>query len=741
MGGWIVKRLEDWLVGFSAAVSCRRPAACISLSASVHVLVLAGCLAVMCGAEALAAPSHDNLRARMLADLEAELPAGVRTIGFWYLENERAPSLDIDIFREDLEIAIIQSGRFQFVNREMFDRALQEMTFCSDVSCLVNPEFMQRFGQARGLDAVLYGQVLDASENYPDLKGRDYFVTVQLKAISTSTSSVIWSKEITGVNVGNIQARIGRLPDELSLTREESLAAEVSRLLAGSQGVRNAGVRSILFLQFDDLTNSLKAENMSDLYRALSNSVVQNTELKLLDRDNLQRMLEELQMVIDGLVDPGRRSEIGQLYGVDAFVFGRIREVEDQKLTCAVRVSHVETNVDLDAQVITATSRNPELKLLHLLLNAGPSEFDSDPRGAEVFLAHTGQAGGEEARIGLTPFRHQLGHGDYTVRFAMAGYGDVTRRVRSRYGQPQRIFADLGAVPCVLTITSEPEGASVSLDGQPIGVTPLLGHETTWGQHRITVEKPMYESVSEVVDLPAGEMERHYTLRPTFGSLAVRTEPVTRGWIRLDGERLPESSPTTVAPVGIGQRTVSVERCDCDGKSVTVTVPRGGEASVVIPLHPKTRGKAAVRSVLFPGLGQHYKNQHGRAWLYHVATIAGGAAAVYSHIQRESHIEDYDKARDLYRLAVAEEDINRHYTEMESAYDDYEKADRLRTISIAAVGAVWAVNIVDAILGWPLQCDDRPTPSLALMPGVDMSLLAAQSGQGDNVRVGVRIDF
>lgn len=59
---------------------------------------------------------------------------------------------------------------------------------------------------------------------------------------------------------------------------------------------------------------------------------------------------------------------------------------------------------------------------------------------------------------------------------------------------------------CELGVTSEPSGATVLLDAQPVGVTPLARTYVLAGEHRLRVEKDEFVAVDRTLEFAAGEV-------------------------------------------------------------------------------------------------------------------------------------------------------------------------------------------------------------------------------------------
>ena len=113
-------------------------------------------------------------------------------------------------------------------------------------------------------------------------------------------------------------------------------------------------------------------------------------------------------------------------------------------------------------------------------------EVASVPSGATVTVD------GIEAR-GRTPLTVAGMRNDrpVVVRVTRAGYRDFARTLPAAAATPERLVAALEPGPGILTIRSDPSGASVSIGGRPVGRTPVtVGELETTGHHLIELAAP-----------------------------------------------------------------------------------------------------------------------------------------------------------------------------------------------------------------------------------------------------------
>jgi len=112
----------------------------------------------------------------------------------------------------------------------------------------------------------------------------------------------------------------------------------------------------------------------------------------------------------------------------------------------------------------------------------------SDPDGADVAVA--GQV------VGSTPARIELPCGPQEIAVRRSRYVDAQRRVRLRPGKPDRIEVKLERPDHKVRIVSAPLGATVTVNGKPAGITPLVMTVKGYQQIRVRIERPGFEDWS-----------------------------------------------------------------------------------------------------------------------------------------------------------------------------------------------------------------------------------------------------
>ncbi len=153
----------------------------------------------------------------------------------------------------------------------------------------------------------------------------------------------------------------------------------------------------------------------------------------------------------------------------------------------------------------------------------GHVTLDTVPPGSEVLIA--GQL------RGVTPLTLSLAAGHYDVVLRQGGEERaVPLEVAAGAQLIQRVEfapAPVAATPEVrLSVTTEPPGARVTIDGEARGVSPVTVGELSVGRHKISVAAPGGASVDRIVTTEAG-----VTTSVVFS--LPKTPPLTAGWLTI----------------------------------------------------------------------------------------------------------------------------------------------------------------------------------------------------------------
>jgi hypothetical protein len=203
--------------------------------------------------------------------------------------------------------------------------------------------------------------------------------------------------------------------------------------------------------------------------------------------------------------------------------------------------------------------------------------------------------------------------------------------------------------------------------------------------------------------------------------------------IRLKGAfKFAGKTPFTISQRLIGRYSLQAAKPGYERKRMTIEFNREFSRNITIDLQPLSPAKAAFRSTLLPGWGQHYKGQSGRSIFFAGVTLGVGAVAVATYLNHRSDLDELEQAEQAYQQSV-----NRNVDEAQLALSNWQakqtQADDSRTRyqrMLAITAGLWTLNILDALLMPP-----RPGPAAKGKAAVTTRL------SFDNSKIGVQIKF
>jgi formylglycine-generating enzyme required for sulfatase activity len=221
--------------------------------------------------------------------------------------------------------------------------------------------------------------------------------------------------------------------------------------------------------------------------------------------------------------------------------------------------------------------------------------FELQPAWAEVRI--TTQPQGAAVRVddeprGTTPLATQLLQGQRTIELSLAGHKAVILQQAIEAGTTVQLD-DILMPPADgrLALHSEPGAATVSVDGDFRGTTPLTLTLASGTEHRLRVSKTGYRSAERGVTLAAEEQqELKVELTPEYGTVFVTARPADASLV-VDGKAVGKATQRlrlTTRPHNLEFRKPGYET-----QRVTVTPRAGVSQNLDVTLKTVTQAKAA----------------------------------------------------------------------------------------------------------------------------------------------------
>jgi len=303
-----------------------------------------------------------------------------------------------------------------------------------------------------------------------------------------------------------------------------------------------------------------------------------------IDRDSAARF----HFTLDPL--PGRvRITTGELTEAEIIVNGETTATSPTEIELPQGEHAIVVRAPRHAEAIrrvVITEPGQELELDIVLDPAwAPVVFSSEPAGAEV------AADGHP--LGTTPLTAELGAGRHSIDIRLGGYEPHRMPITVTAGVTLELpVVRLTRAAAHVTLTSDPDGASVTIDDKFKGVTPLQIAVTPDRDHELTLAKGGFELHSQHLRVASGQSEElAIKLTALRGKVRFSSQP-SGAELVIDGEL----RGRTELVLELAERTHRIEiRLDGFLPFTTTITPRGQTIGHVNAVLESAEAKAASR--------------------------------------------------------------------------------------------------------------------------------------------------
>ncbi len=141
----------------------------------------------------------------------------------------------------------------------------------------------------------------------------------------------------------------------------------------------------------------------------------------------------------------------------------------------------------------------------------------------------------------VLPFgdRYLLRPGEYTINASAEGYHPLETSVTVDQLDSQTIELELQLLPGLITIESMPAGATVFIDGEQVGETPLQALPVEAGQHSVLIQSERYLPLEQSLSVTGRNIPQQVAveLAPGWAEVGIDSQP-QGATILVDGEVL-----------------------------------------------------------------------------------------------------------------------------------------------------------------------------------------------------------
>tara|TARA_Y100000296_G_scaffold87363_1_gene132623 strand:+ start:658 stop:3051 length:2394 start_codon:yes stop_codon:yes gene_type:complete len=135
----------------------------------------------------------------------------------------------------------------------------------------------------------------------------------------------------------------------------------------------------------------------------------------------------------------------------------------------------------------------------------------------------------------------------------------------------------------ILSVSSTPEGARISLNGVEVGKTPAFIEDLPTGKHELTLGKQFYQPVKTTLELRSNEIvERSFELKKGTGGVTITSSP-SGAWVEVNSQ-IVGNTPITIKSLEAGEQTITIGKDKYYKTNQTVTINTNKVAKLEITL-------------------------------------------------------------------------------------------------------------------------------------------------------------
>jgi len=308
----------------------------------------------------------------------------------------------------------------------------------------------------------------------------------------------------------------------------------------------------------------------------------------MVEREMMNKILDELKFQSSGCVADECAVEIGQMVGVQQIIAGSVSKIETL-YSLNIRLIDVATGEiiyqDMDdmegsvTEFIRVTIKNMALRMAAEMAtkskdaSGGMTEYSTTAKGSVVFNVNKSNVaifvdGRYSSRSSGQKITLSLAEGNHNIKLSLDGYKDWEKSVNIIADETLEYSAELvsgfatsseNITTGILLVRSEPSDAKVFVDGVEKGHTLLQIADIGIGEHEIRIEKKLYYPYTEIVTIqPDAIVEVNANLKANFGALSITSVP-EKSILKINGQTKGRT-PVTIAQLESGTCEIELSK-------------------------------------------------------------------------------------------------------------------------------------------------------------------------------------
>ena len=326
----------------------------------------------------------------------------------------------------------------------------------------------------------------------------------------------------------------------------------------------------------------------------------------------------------------------------------------------------------------------------------------SDPIGAKVFL--DGQLKGN-APISIS----DLPAKDYMVKLTLDHYEETTTRITIEYQQELNRRITLKPLDGLLTVRTSPSNVDFVVNQKKYssGNSGLKIVSVPVGKHPLRFLKKGYEDSFQTINIgPEEEKFLEINLKktpinlssnPDVGFLTITTLNKFAK-VKIKGVKEPQGLPLEFYELKYGSYPLKMYRKGWEIKKETIEIKKQQTTRINVILMAKSRRKAVLYSLMYPGAGQIYADNKVKGIAFSLLGSSMVSLLLNKSTQYNTENDAIGTYRAAYQNATTASEIETTWQKYQNQVNEVNDLQSQLLLYGGGLAATWVINVVDAIL-------------------------------------------
>jgi hypothetical protein len=258
------------------------------------------------------------------------------------------------------------------------------------------------------------------------------------------------------------------------------------------------------------------------------------------------------------------------------------------------------------------------------------------------------------------------------------------------------VYGVLDRTHAVLDLESSLSGAEVFMGDSLLGTSPIHNVNIPLGRHTILAKSKDYFDWSVEINAVPTQYKFKAVMKYMYGYLTLAKSP-EGSQIFIDDRKV-DAPDLNNYKLKMGDHKIEINHPSFSAPIEEDFLVSSEAKSSMRVESGYFSLKTLFKSLFVPGLGQYQDNSKVKGIAVFSGTLLSGMLWLNSELSNSKKLKEYNDAKNEYSKPGTANTLFQNHNRLASAYDAVKKSNNIKNITMSAFLAVYAYNILDALI-------------------------------------------